>query len=231
MAMPEDDRLLQVFKEIGALWVHDGHPNRPYALLTSDKVSNTFFNVSKIIEQPRLLEDIADDLIMKVRRSIKGGNHDEQPDRFDPDGVLGPATGAITLAYVIASKFPHTRAWFTEPEGEGISKIMKLKRFEPYKPDMWVFVVEDIITTGGSADASVKAILDTDPNAHVYDWVGCIVNRSGHTTTPEGKTIVSLLEVNPKTWERGSNPFVANGGELVEPVRPKANWHVLNRSY
>ncbi len=187
--MAEDNRFLQIFREVGALWVHDENPERPYALLTSGKISNVFFNASKIIEQPRLLEDIADELTIKIRQRM-------HPNRFYPDAVVGPASGAITLAYAIARKLPSTRAWFTEPEGEGKSRAMRFKRFEPCKPDMLVFTVEDVVTTGSSVDASVKAVTDVDTNVHIYDWIGCVVNRSGHTTTPAGKIIVSLLEVD-----------------------------------
>lgn len=219
-----NDRWSDMFKKTGALWIHDGHSERPYALLTSGKISDVFFNCSKLIEQPNVLEQVADELISATRRAML-------PDRFYPDAVVGPATGAITLAYTIARKIIDSRAWYTEPEGEGKTKTMVLKRFEPYKQGMTVFAVEDVITTGASTDTSASAALEVDPTIDVFDYVACIVNRSGFETTPMGRKIISLLSIKAQVWERGKNPFTPDGAEFVEPVRPKANWHALTRAY
>jgi len=47
-AMSHKSRILKLTK-LGALWIHDGNPQRPHALLTSGNHSNGFFNASFIM--------------------------------------------------------------------------------------------------------------------------------------------------------------------------------------
>lgn len=209
----------KIFEGASAYWRHDGHPERPYALLTSDNISNFFFNGSKVIERPNLVEQISDQWTLEFRRRITA-------EADYPDVVVGPATGAITLAYELARAFPGARAWFTEEDGG----MKKLKRFAPDLDIKRALVVEDVITTGESAQETVNAVEAT--GLEVYPFVFCIINRSGKTSLPDGKEIVALIEEPDATsWERGKNPFNPGGEEFVEPVRAKANWGILTKPY
>jgi len=210
------------FEALGAVWEHDGNPERPYALLTYGMISNFFFNGSKIIEQPRELGSAAAELVRLAQKM--------EPD-LAPDFVIGPATGAIAMAYEIASQLPPARAFYTEPEGEGKNKTMQLKRFMPLGESPIGLRVEDVITTGGSIQATTAAAKAANPNVEFLPYVLCLVNRSGHDTLADGSNIISLVNISPKTWERGFNPFIPGGAELVEPVRPKTHWHHLTREY
>ncbi len=211
------EHLVSSFKKGGALWQHDGNPKRPYALLTSGKISDFFFNGSKVIEEPVLLNDVVGELLHMAKRYA---------DR--PNIVVGPAVGAIPIVYEAARQLqPYTRAWFAEKEeGE-----MKIKRFEADDRAQNALLVEDVITTMGSV-LKVRAALKTlMPDIKIEPVVLCIVNRSGQTALPTGEKIISILEPDAKSWERGENPFTTDGQELVEPLRPKSNWDAMNKQY
>lgn len=212
---------MQKFEEIGALWHHDKNPARPYALLTSGKISNLFFNGSKVIERPELLEAVADELVAQAKKEI--GN-------LRPSAVVGPAHGAITLAYAVAKRLPPARAWFTETETNKEAPP-SLKRFDGADNAEDFLAVEDVITTGGSALLTIEACKRKCPKLQAYPFVMCIVNRSGSKQLRGARDILALLNIPAKTWDRGRNPFTPDGQERVEPVRPKSNWHTLTRPY
>ncbi|HVV39305.1 MAG TPA: hypothetical protein VHD31_03185 [Candidatus Paceibacterota bacterium] len=214
---------LKTFKELGAIWQHDRHPDRPYALLTSGKISDFFFNASKVIEQPRVLGAVSDELVRLAKQ--------EDPE-LSPDFVVGPAQGAISLAHEVAGSLPPARSWFTElPKNPEDGTDQELLRFEPGSEALLGVRVEDVVTTGGSAMKTKDAVLRRNSAVKFAPFLLCIVNRSGSPTLSDGTKIISLISVTPKTWDRGSNPFVPGRGELVEPVRPKVNWDALTRAY
>lgn len=209
---------MRTFAKLGALWQHDGNAKRPYALLTSGKISDFFFNCSKVIEQPHILERAAIDLISLGR---------EETESLLPGAVVGPSHGAVTLAYAIARRLPPARSWFTEMH-EGKTA---LKRFDAATMTEQVLVVEDVITTGRSTLHTIDACMRQNTKMRIYSFVLCLVNRSGRHTLPDGRRIRALVTVDAKNWDRGKNPFSPEGEELVEPVRPKQGWHALEQKY
>jgi orotate phosphoribosyltransferase len=210
------------FESIGAYWKHDGNPKRPYALLTSGKISDFFFNGSKVIERPKLVEEIAFTLMRLYRkRSID-----------TPQVVVGPAIGAISLIHEIAKQLPSKpRAWFTEEILEAGEKKVAFKRFDNSDNVRRALLVEDVITTGKSTMGTVEALGRLTPTVDTLPYALCIINRSGKETLPNGARIIALLTIEARTWDRGGNHFTPDGQELVEPVRPKANWAALTQEY
>src|SRR5947207_9998585 len=101
-----------IFKQRGAIWIHDGHPKRPHALLTSGLHSDGFVNCSLIAQDAALLhQSVEDGLAPKLTDNA--------------DWVIGSALGAVTFAYAVALKLK-AKAGFTEKDAES----MKLARFE-----------------------------------------------------------------------------------------------------
>ena len=208
-------RLIKMLEDAGALWQHDGNPKRPYALLTSGKISDFYFNGSKVIEKPLLLSEVVEEVLRQIEFQIH------------PGVVLGPAVGAIPFVYEMARSLS-ALAWFAEKSDDG---SMKIARFESRPELNRVLLGEDVITTGGSTFKTLEALWAHSPNAQAYA-VACIVNRSGRSYLDHtGLKIYSLLEVEAKTWERGNNPFTPDGAELIEPVRPKQHWAELTKHY
>lgn len=208
------------FTKVEAFWKHDGNPKRPYALLTSGKISDCFFNGSRVIERPKLTQKVATDLIA-IRNKFEVG-------AMYPQIVVGPAVGAIPLIHEVARQLPRSpRAWFSEEVGP--TKLIIIKRFDNADNLRYALLVEDVITTGKSTIKTIEALQRLDPMITTLPNVLCIVNRSGKTTLPNGAGIIALYTIAAQTWDRGQNPYTPDGQELVEPVRPKANWAALIR--
>lgn len=51
------------YRQLGALWIHDGNPKRPHALLTSGNHSSGFFNSRIVIAEDPLMREVAKDLV------------------------------------------------------------------------------------------------------------------------------------------------------------------------
>ena len=202
-----------VFQEQGAIWIHDGNPKRPHALLTSGLHSDGFVNCSLVTQSAPLLEEI-------VRGGAGLGGVLPAPGAVD--WVVGSALGAVTLAYAIAAKLG-ARAGFTEKDGD----VMKLARFE-IKPGENVLVVEDTISTGGSTLKTLDGIRAAHvPEASILPFIVCLVNRSGSPTLA-GRELRALLTLDIHNWNASACPLCAKGSQVV---RPKANWQALTAAY
>ncbi len=206
---------LQKFKDLEALWIHDGDPQKPHALLTGGKHSNGFFNSGLIMESPPLLHDAVLDLSDLL---WKAGCHPYMVER-----VVGPAVGAIPLAYEMArSYYGHDlyekrRFAYTEKDGDKF----KLKR-TTLRLGEKVLLVEDVITTGDSVELSAQAI--EEAGGEVLPYVGALVNRSEFTCI-NGREIITLVRKPLSNWEPADCPHCKTGSEAL---RPKANWALLN---
>ena len=200
-----------VFQEQGAIWIHDGKPQRPHALLTSGLHSNGFVNCSFVTQNAKLLERIVqsdDGLAPRLTDKV--------------DWVVGSALGAVTFAYAVALKID-ARAGFTEKDGE----TMKLARFE-IKPGEKVLVVEDTISTGGSTLKTIEGIQKAGvPAAAILPYIVCLVNRSGSLTLG-GRELRALLTLDIHNWNEQECPLCKMGSQVV---RPKSNWAALTGAY
>jgi orotate phosphoribosyltransferase len=192
-----------------ALWIHDGNPKRPHALLTSGLHSNGFFNSSFIIRNPKLLAKVCWEMCQHVRYT----------ETTVPDMVVGSAMGAVTIAYEIA-RLMELEAGFTENvEGE-----MLLKRF-PIRENSNVLVVEDVLTSGST---TIKTIAGIEKAGGIVEPVIlAIVNRSGMDKL-DGRRIIALISHHLPVWQAEDCPLCQAGSPVL---RPKSNWSKLNASY
>lgn len=198
----------QIFQENGAIWIHDGNPRRPHALLTSGLHSDGFVNCTFVTQRPNLLQRV----ITEGMAGILSGSK--------PGWVIGSAFGAITLAYAIALQL-NARAGFTEKDGES----MKLARFEIESSET-VLVVEDTISTGGSTLKTLDGIRKSGvEDSRILPHIVCLVNRSGSNDL-QGRSIRALLTLDIHAWKPEECPLCKQGSQAV---RPKSNWHELVR--
>jgi len=215
----------QLFQEHGAIWMHDGRPSRPHALLTSGLHSDGFVNCTFVTQRPELVRRIVsepDGLAASFPREVGQASslsdgQDARP-TLKADWVIGSAFGAITLAYAVAERLG-VRAGFTEKDGEG----MKLARFE-VAPGEKVLVVEDTLSTGGSTLKTIAALRQAGvADSDILPCIICLVNRSGFTAL-SGRQIRALITTNIHTWPADSCPLCKAGSAAV---RPKAHWKEL----
>jgi orotate phosphoribosyltransferase len=198
-----------VFQEHGAIWIHDGRPARPHAILTSGLHSDGFVNCTFVTQKPAVLQDI-----FRAGDGLAG----QLP--AQADWVVGSALGAVTLAYAVALQVG-ARAGFTEKDGD----TMKLARFE-IAPSAKVLVVEDTISTGGSTLKTIEGLQRSGvPAENILPYIVCLVNRSGAATLA-GREIRALLTLNIHTWPPAECPLCQAGSTAV---RPKTHWQALTR--
>ena len=126
-----------------------------------------------------------------------------------PDFVIGPAMGGVVLAYEVG-KALGTRALFAEKYGQG---GMKIREAFSVMPGQTFVVVEDVLTTGGSA---LKAVRATEHCGAKCLGVGCIVDRRREEGPLEGYPLVSLLHLNFETYPPGDVPEWLAERELQE---------------
>ena len=219
---------IKEYKKKGALWIHDGNPKRPHAILTSEKHSGGFFNSELVMEDSYLLEVAAIELVDELR---------DQGLKLDSvSRVVGPAMGAITLAHDIARIIGHKRdaglhdkpclRAYTEKEMDDDSKIMVFRKTK-IRSGECILAVEDVLTTGGSVDRTAMAVVNA--GGFVLPFVVVLVNRSGLTEV-SGKKIVALIDQPMPTWIGEECPLCKEGSEAIRP-KGVVNWERLNASY
>jgi orotate phosphoribosyltransferase len=145
------DSVLELLQRYGA--VQEGH-----FLLTSGLHSPQYVQCALVLQHPDIAAHFARQIVDRFRH-----------DRVQT--VIGPAIGGITLAYEVARQLGARAIWAERVDGR-----MALRRSFTVSPQEAVLVVEDVVTTGGSANevARLAELLGA-----LVVGVGAIVDRSG----------------------------------------------------
>jgi orotate phosphoribosyltransferase len=161
--------------------------------LSSGRHSDTYVQKQRVFEQPRLTASLADALAA----------------RFDGTAfnvVVAPALGAIAFGFAVAHA-ANVRFLFTErADGE-----MQLRRGQHLHREDRVLVVEDVITTGGSAQEVIAAV--EKAGAHVVG-VGALVDRAN--VTPHFR-LESMLRVTARDYAPEDCPMCREGDPIDSP--------------
>ena len=189
----ETSEVLDLLRESSALL--EGHFE-----LSSGLHSDRYFQCALGLCEPKRAELFADGLAALLP--------------YEVDLVVGPALGAVVWAQEVARALGKP-AFFTErKDGE-----MLLRRGFSIEPGTRVLVVEDVITTGGSAREVVDLLRDL--GAEVCG-VGTLVNRSGGNPYEDlGMELVALATVEVVTWDKGDCPLCSEGVEITKPGSKK----------
>ena len=181
--------VLNMFEESNALL--SGHFK-----LTSGYHSNQYLQCAKVLQYPQYSKKLGQELIESI------------PFSDDITVVIGPAIGGITLSYEIGSQLG-VKTIFAERE----NGIMTLRRGFEIKPEDKIFVVEDVITTGGSVKEVIQFL--TDKGATVLG-VGSIVDRS-NGTVDFGIPYTSILSLEVEKYKPEDCPLCKEGIPLNAP--------------
>lgn len=180
------DEILHLIEERGALL-------RGHFKLTSGRHSDRYLQKQRLFEDPRLAMRLAEAMV----------------ERFDAesfDVVAAPAVGAILLGGLVAY-VAGTRFVFTE-RADG---AMTLRRGQQLGEGDQVLVVEDIVTTGGSAAEVVEVV-----RASGASLAGvCVV--ADRSMTPPGYPLTSLVKIEAVDWDPSECPLCAHGKPLDAP--------------
>jgi len=211
---------IKIYQNKGALWLHDGDPKRPHALLTSLKHSDGFFNSELVIEDSGLLDQAASDLVQLLELD---GLHPKSVDR-----VVGPAMGAITLAHDIARNISRVSRevclrGYTVKVGEKPNQTMQLDDRVQIRPGERILLAEDVITTFGSVQAAGDVMITR--GAEILPYAAALVNRSGQAHFGHIK-VIALINKKMTNWEAHECPLCKEGSEAIKP-KLAGNWKRL----
>jgi orotate phosphoribosyltransferase len=178
--------LLRELQARGAIL--DGHFR-----LSSGRHSNRFVQKFRILEDPQLVERVAATLAARARM-------------LEPTVVVSAAVGGIVLGYETARQLG-TLGIFVEKENGAPA----LRRGFVLGPGDRAFVVEDVVTTGGS----VREVLDVvRARRATVAGVGIIVSRA-HVDF--GVPTSALLDIPIESFAPEACPQCAAGEPITEP--------------
>jgi orotate phosphoribosyltransferase len=149
------------------------------------------------------------------------------------DYVIGPALGAVVMSFCMALRIQavlvpgHCRASFTEKLESPDGPKMVLRR-SSLRPGDRVLVVEDVLTTGGSVDRTIDAVVQAGGDAAPV--VAVLVNRSSLDTARGDRKIVSLIDEPMPLWLPEECPLCGQGSEALRP-KDTDHWARLNAAY
>ena len=189
--MKETD-LLKLFEETQALL--NGHFE-----LRSGLHSNRFFQCALLLQYPRIAGQVCEALVEKMK-TVLG--------ELEVDTVIAPALGGISVGHEVARSLG-VRFIFAEKNAE---KALVMRRFKIEKGERFL-VAEDVITRGGRVQETVDIV---NQHGGVVKAIGVLVNRSGGKAKFD-YPMVSLLDIEPVTWEPAECPLCKEKLPLVHP--------------
>lgn len=224
MLLMDENYWITEYEEREALWMHDGNPRRPHALLTSGLHSNGFFFSKPVTDNPELCQKAAMTL---------AGKFSQANDITKVNRVVGPKSGATKLAEAIhlSINLLGGNCTWSSPKKVGDSRDRKMvfeTEEEKPKPGEFVLLCEDVLTTGGSIRQTIEAV--SAENAACLPYVLMLVNRSGLDEI-ERKHIIPLISQHMPTWTAEECPLCKQGSKAIRPKDPKENWGRLNATY
>ncbi len=172
--MVSQEEILDIFKKSNALL--EGHFQ-----LTSGLHSNQYFQCALVLQYPEYCSFLAEQL--KEKMASLG----------DPDFVIGPALGGVTLAYELARAFGVKGIFAERKEGE-----MLIRRGFSVPEGSKAIVVEDVVTTGGSVKEVIKVL--EQKKVQILS-VASIVDRSSGTAEFGAYPFNPLFQMDVQTFE------------------------------
>lgn len=131
---------------------------------------------------------------------------------LEPTAIVGPAMGGVILAWALAEVLgPRVWAGFAEKEPDG---SMAIRRGFPLGRSERVFLIEDVLTTGGSLMKTRDAVEVT--GASVVGAGALVDRRPPGMLLPLPLATVTVLAA--EAWDPDGCPLCAKGGR---PTRPK----------
>ena len=167
----------QIYKNANALL--EGH-----FLLSSGNHSQFYLQSAKVLEDPKVAEQLATALAKMIEAS-----------NLEIDTICAPALGGILAGYELARALGKRFIF-----AERVNREMTIRRGFEVKEGEKILVCEDIITTGGSALEAAKV---------AQSMGGIIVGYAGLANRGFCKRVGSALEGKPTCKLPSDVPFFA----------------------
>ena len=169
---------------------------RGHFRLSSGRHSDVFVQKFRIFEHPRLTQRFGEE----IARLFDGAF----------DAVASPAVGAIALGFVTGLAADKRFVF-----AERVQDDLVFRRGFAVTPHERVLVVEDVVTTGGSAGEVVRLVraAGAEPIG-----VGVLLDRSDADRPPDlGAPLKSLVRLEAETWSEPECPLCRAGRPLDDP--------------
>ena len=184
------DEVIKMFKQSEALL--EGHFR-----LTSGLHSDRYLQCALVLQNPRQAEVLGAALAARLRAL---GDQ--------PDLVIAPALGGILVAHEVARALG-VRGLFAERQ-DGMLTLRRGFRIEPGER---AYVVEDVVTTGGSTKETMEVVLKAGA---VVLAAGSLIDRSGGRTDL-GVPRVALAVLDVPAFSPEECPLCKTGSKAIKP--------------
>jgi orotate phosphoribosyltransferase len=184
-----ETEILEVLENRGAVL-------RGHFRLSSGRHSDVFVQKFRVFENPRLTQRFGESIAALF------------PDGFDL--VASPAVGAITLGFAVALAADVPMIFAERAEGQ-----LAFRRGFDVPPHARTLIVEDVITTGGSAREVVDLVKTSGGEAV---GVAALLDRGDPVSAPDlGAPLRALLKLETTSWDPDECPLCARGDEVTDP--------------
>lgn len=172
--------------------------------LSSGKHTDTYLQWALALQKPAVA--------LSLGRALGAKAVEHRAGAAPIDVVASPALGGVLAGFAVAVALDR-RFVFAE---RGADRSFALRRGQAVGPGERVLVVEDAVTTGGSA-LEVARLLEA--SGAELAGIACLVDRSGGLPADErpDPRPISLYAIAPKAWEPEQCPLCAAGASLESP--------------
>ena len=196
--MLKREEVLKLLESVGA--VRHGHFE-----LSSGLHSGTYVQCALVLQYPRYAE--------RLGRALAELFSDTAI-----DAVVSPALGGVIIGQEVARALPEPRggtgggvpAIFVERDASG---MLTLRRGFSLLPEQRVLVIEDVWTTGGSTEQTIRVVEEAGGRVVA---AGALIDRSGGSIEFEVES-QALLEMKIESYEPEDCPLCRQGTAAVKP--------------
>lgn len=188
--------------DVIALYERHGGLLRGHFELSSGLHSPEYWQSALVLSQPEVAAQLGAVLGDRLRA-------------LNPNIIVGPAMGGLIIAHEVARALGCPMLFTERKEG-----AMTLRRGFQVGPDARIAVVEDVITTGGSAREVIALLRGFGATVA---GVACVVDRSNGTAEFD-VPFTSLIQVPAIAYDPAKCPECQAGTSAVKPgSRPGAS--------
>ncbi len=161
---------------------------RGHFILSSGLHADTYMQCARVLMDAKRSEKLCAALAELVRYEV-----------FETiDIIISPAMGGVVVGYEMGRQLGVPAIFCERSEGEFV-----IRRGFDFLEGARVLVVEDVVTTGKSSLEAINCILANGGNVIAE---ACLVNRSGGNSPLGQIPLISLLDLDIKTYSEDNLP-------------------------